>query len=46
MKKFKFLAPIITLGILGLYSSIYKVNSGEKALLFDRYQGLKPAIYG
>jgi hypothetical protein len=45
MNKFGSLATILGLGIVGLQSTIYTVDPGEKALIMDNFQGLKQQVY-
>lgn len=46
MKKFKILAAITGIGLIGIKSSIFCVDPGEKALIIDNFEGLKQKIYG
>lgn len=46
MSKFANLAIVAGIASLGLYSSIYCVDPGERALIMDNFYGLKQNVYG
>jgi prohibitin 1 len=46
MNKFGSLATIAGIALIGIQSSIYCVDPGEKALIMDNFQGLKQKVYG
>jgi prohibitin 1 len=46
MNKLGNLATLAGLVSVGLYSSIYCVDPGEKALIMDNFYGLKQTVYG
>ena len=45
MNKFETFATVAGLVMVGLQSSIYTVDPGEKALIMDNFQGLKQKVY-
>lgn len=46
MKKYGSLIALAGVAFLGIQSSIYCVDHGEKALIMDIFQGLKKKVYG
>jgi len=46
MNKLANLATIAGMVSMGIYTSIYVVDPGEKALIMDNFYGLKQTVYG